>query len=117
MQVEVISLRSEQFLKLVRKQPAVIELVQENTRQKALVEARMETTPQKSGVISFLMQEGLGEATNALLIDETLCGLRQLKQPAPKRIMEFPSQSQRRGFVCPQFTCLFHVGIASSLIA
>lgn len=72
-QVEVISLRSEQFLKLVRKQPAVIELVQENTRQKALVEARMETTPQKSGVISFLMQEGLGEATNALLIDETLC--------------------------------------------
>ncbi len=71
--VEVIVLRSQQFLKLVRKQPSVVELVQENTRQRAISEARMETAPEQGGVISFLMKEGLGEATNALLIDETLC--------------------------------------------
>lgn len=72
-QVDLISLRSRQFLKLVRKQPSVVELVQENTRQKAIAEARMETAPERGGVISFLMKEGLGEATNALLIDENLC--------------------------------------------
>lgn len=72
-QVELIALRSNQFLKLVRKQPDVVELVQENTRVKAIAEARMETAPERGGVISFLMQEGLGEATNALIIDEALC--------------------------------------------
>jgi CRP-like cAMP-binding protein/thioredoxin reductase/Fe-S-cluster-containing hydrogenase component 2 len=35
--------------------------------------AAMEAQPDPGGVISFLMQQGLGEATDVLLIDESLC--------------------------------------------
>jgi Fe-S-cluster-containing hydrogenase component 2 len=33
----------------------------------------MESLPEAGDIISFLMQQGLGEATDVLLIDETLC--------------------------------------------
>ena len=35
--------------------------------------ARMEVRPEASSVMNFLMAQGLGEATNALVIDESLC--------------------------------------------
>ena len=35
--------------------------------------AAMEAQPDPGGVLSFLMQQGLGEATDVLLIDESLC--------------------------------------------
>lgn len=72
-QTELISMRSQQFMKLVRRNPAVVEAVQENTRARTVSESRMETSPERGDVISFLMSQGLGEATNALIIDEGLC--------------------------------------------
>jgi len=47
--------------------------VQEKIKERLSENLRMEAAPEAGDLISFLMQQGLGEATDVLLIDESLC--------------------------------------------
>lgn len=72
-QVETISLKAPEFLALLKKDPQRVNVLQSDTTEQLRRIATMEAQPEGGHVVSFLMREGLGEATNALLIDEALC--------------------------------------------
>ncbi len=68
-----IFLSAEVFLKMLERNEGLRERVQEKVRERLSENLRMEAQPEAGDVISFLMQQGLGEATDVLLIDESLC--------------------------------------------
>jgi len=70
---ESIFLRAEVFLKMLERNEGLRERVQETVRDRLSQNLRMEAQPEAGDLISFLMQQGLGEATDVLLIDESLC--------------------------------------------
>ena len=47
--------------------------MQDTVKERLSENLRMEAAPEAGDLISFLMQQGLGEATDVLLIDESLC--------------------------------------------
>ncbi len=49
------------------------ERMQKKVSKRLSENLRMEAQPESGDLISFLMQQGLGEATDVLLIDESLC--------------------------------------------
>lgn len=71
--VDAIVLDRDGFLELIRKDPQLVKRVQGDLQQRAAVEAGLQADPRKSAVLDFMLEVGLGEATNALLIDESLC--------------------------------------------
>ena len=70
---ETISLDAEAFDTLMKRNPNLREQVEATVRKRIAANARMEGEAQSGDLISFLMRQGLGEATDVLLIDETLC--------------------------------------------
>ena len=68
-----IFLSAEVFLRMLERNEGLRERVQEKVRERLSENLRMEAQPEAGDVISFLMQQGLGEATDVLLIDESLC--------------------------------------------
>jgi len=70
---ESIFLSAEVFLKLLERNEGLRERVQEKVKERLSENLRMEAQPEAGDLISFLMQQGLGEATDVLLIDEALC--------------------------------------------
>jgi Fe-S-cluster-containing hydrogenase component 2/thioredoxin reductase/CRP-like cAMP-binding protein len=70
---ELIELKRADFLKLVRLPNAPLEALQDEASRRVLDNARMQVQPMAGSVMGFLMQQGLGEATDVLVIDETLC--------------------------------------------
>ena len=70
---ETISLDADTFHELVARNPALREQVETTVRRRLAENTRMASQPQSGDLISFLMAQGLGEATDVLLIDETLC--------------------------------------------
>ncbi|HNP34294.1 MAG TPA: cyclic nucleotide-binding domain-containing protein [Woeseiaceae bacterium] len=70
---ESIFLEAAAFNALLERNPGVRQRVQEKVRERLSENSRMESAPESGDLISFLMQQGLGEATDVLLIDETLC--------------------------------------------
>jgi CRP-like cAMP-binding protein/Fe-S-cluster-containing hydrogenase component 2/thioredoxin reductase len=70
---ETISLDAEAFDVLMKRNPKLREQVETTVRKRIAANARMEGEAQSGDLISFLMRQGLGEATDVLLIDETLC--------------------------------------------
>ena len=71
--VETIRLNQPQFLRLVSGKADQIDNLQ-NTTSRQLAESRaMASFPEGGQLINFLMAQGLGESTNALIIDESLC--------------------------------------------
>ncbi len=70
---ETICLSKESFLTLIEKEAGLQDEIQSHIRDRLTVEARMEAQPKGGELMSFLMSEGLGEGTDVLLIDETLC--------------------------------------------
>lgn len=70
---ETISLGAATFHALLERNPALRDQVQATVRRRLGENTRMAGQPQSGDLISFLMQQGLGEATDVLLIDETLC--------------------------------------------
>ena len=70
---ETISLDSEAFLALLEKEPQLKDQVQEKIRARLTEEAAMAAQPDSGDIISFFMQQGLGEGTDVLIIDESLC--------------------------------------------
>ena len=70
---ESIFLKRDVFLTMVERNEGLRERVQEKVRERLSENLRMESQPEAGDLISFLMQQGLGEATDVLLIDEALC--------------------------------------------
>jgi CRP-like cAMP-binding protein/Fe-S-cluster-containing hydrogenase component 2/thioredoxin reductase len=70
---ETISLDAEAFDALMKRNPKLRDQVEATVRKRIAANARMEGESQSGDLISFLMRQGLGEATDVLLIDETLC--------------------------------------------
>jgi Fe-S-cluster-containing hydrogenase component 2/thioredoxin reductase/CRP-like cAMP-binding protein len=71
--VETIRLGRAEFLDLLKKDPQRVGALQDETSAQLRRFSVLEALPEGGELVSFLMGEGLGEATNALLIDEALC--------------------------------------------
>lgn len=70
---ETISLDSDTFLELVSKSPELLEQMQAEVKQRTQQNVRLQSDAASGDMLSFLMQQGLGEATDVLLIDKELC--------------------------------------------
>lgn len=70
---EAIRLDDASFRQLMETQPFVREQVQAVYEQRVAQEMSMVEHPESGNLLGFLMQQGLGEATDVLLIDEALC--------------------------------------------
>ena len=70
---ETVSLDSEAFLELVRKEPQLMETMQREMQERASANVALQSDSDAADMLHFLMKQGLGEATDVLLIDEGLC--------------------------------------------
>jgi len=70
---ETIEIRKTEFLALVQSQPGHATVLQGRLAGVLKQTNAMASQPESARAIGFLMEHGLGEATNALVIDETLC--------------------------------------------
>jgi CRP-like cAMP-binding protein/Fe-S-cluster-containing hydrogenase component 2/thioredoxin reductase len=70
---ETVSVDAATFEALLASNPDLRAQVQEVVRQRLDANVEMTSQPRAGDLISFFMQQGLGEATDVLLIDETLC--------------------------------------------
>jgi len=71
--VETIALKGPEFLALLKKDPQRIAVLQQNTTVQLEQISQLASQPEGGHLVSFLMHQGLGEATNAIIIDESLC--------------------------------------------
>jgi CRP-like cAMP-binding protein/thioredoxin reductase/Na+-translocating ferredoxin:NAD+ oxidoreductase RNF subunit RnfB len=70
---ETVRLTGESFKKLVARLPVLKLRLQAEYRQRAASNLAMQALPSGGDVIQFLLAQGAGEATDILLIDESLC--------------------------------------------
>jgi CRP-like cAMP-binding protein/thioredoxin reductase/Pyruvate/2-oxoacid:ferredoxin oxidoreductase delta subunit len=71
--VETIRLEGEAFQALMEREPSVREQVVRVYKDRLEANARAQYAQSEGNIISFLLQQGVGEATDVLLIDESLC--------------------------------------------
>lgn len=70
---ETIALYREGFLALVELDPSSVANLQATASNRAVSLTTMETQYESGKLMGFLMEKGLGEATNAMVINEDLC--------------------------------------------
>jgi Fe-S-cluster-containing hydrogenase component 2/CRP-like cAMP-binding protein/thioredoxin reductase len=70
---ETIEVGRDEFIELVRDNRDQIGKLQDAVTRQVTDSARMAVRPETGSMMQFLIGEGLGEATNVLIIDETLC--------------------------------------------
>jgi len=70
---ETIWLESESFRQMVDALPELREEVERRLLTRFIESESMHTRPEAGNIIQFLVEQGVGEATDILLIDETLC--------------------------------------------
>ena len=70
---ESVFLRADVFQTMLLRNTGLRERIQTKVKERISENLRMEAAPDAGDLISFLMQQGLGEATDVLLIDESLC--------------------------------------------
>jgi CRP-like cAMP-binding protein/Fe-S-cluster-containing hydrogenase component 2/thioredoxin reductase len=70
---ETVRLDGEAFKKLVNRIPVLKLRLQAEYRQRTAANLAMQSLPSGGDIISFLIAQGAGEATDILLIDESLC--------------------------------------------
>jgi len=70
---ETIRLDGAAFMKLVNRIPMLKLRLQDEYRQRTTANLAMQALSQGGDIISFLVAQGAGEATDILLIDESLC--------------------------------------------
>jgi CRP-like cAMP-binding protein/Fe-S-cluster-containing hydrogenase component 2/thioredoxin reductase len=70
---EAIKIDSAAFRALVDKDTGLRSQVESKLKSRLAENARTELRPENGGLIQFLMEQGVGEATDVLLIDEALC--------------------------------------------
>jgi Fe-S-cluster-containing hydrogenase component 2 len=69
----LIEVRRPEFSLLIRRDDVPVELLQRTASAHLAETARMEARPEAASIMNYLMAQGLGEATNVLVIDESLC--------------------------------------------
>jgi Fe-S-cluster-containing hydrogenase component 2/thioredoxin reductase len=70
---ETLKIKRPEFLAMVGSQPGHVEALQVQLSHILKQTTSMASQPETARAVGFLMEQGLGEATNALLIDESLC--------------------------------------------
>jgi Fe-S-cluster-containing hydrogenase component 2/thioredoxin reductase/CRP-like cAMP-binding protein len=70
---ELIEIKRKEFLELTRRDDARLDPLQKDVSRRVVDNARMQVRPEAGTLMNFLMDEGLGEATNVLVIDDALC--------------------------------------------
>ncbi len=70
---ETIRLDGDSFKKLLTRLPTLKLRLQSEYRQRTAANLAMQLLPSGGDIISFLIAQGAGEATDILLIDESLC--------------------------------------------
>lgn len=70
---EAIVLDAQRFKEIMTRNPALRERLEGQMLQRMRANAAMESQGEQGSIISFLIQQGVGEATDVLLIDEALC--------------------------------------------
>jgi CRP-like cAMP-binding protein/Fe-S-cluster-containing hydrogenase component 2/thioredoxin reductase len=70
---ETIRLDGRAFKRLLERNPVLKLKLQAEHRQRTAANLAMQNTPAGGDIISFLIAQGAGEATDILLIDESLC--------------------------------------------
>jgi CRP-like cAMP-binding protein/Fe-S-cluster-containing hydrogenase component 2/thioredoxin reductase len=70
---EAIKIDSGAFRNLLEHASDIRQQVEEKLEHRLMDQHRMEMGGQQGGLIEFLIRQGLGEATDVLLIDESLC--------------------------------------------
>ncbi len=70
---EAVVLDAEVFKRVLGRNPRWREEMESRFLDRLRVNAAMEAAPDPGNVIAFLLQQGVGEATDVLLIDESLC--------------------------------------------
>jgi len=70
---ETLEISRALFRKIMRFDVDQVERVQEIASNRLLSRATWEVQPESKGLLQFLLDDGLGEATNVLFIDENLC--------------------------------------------
>jgi Fe-S-cluster-containing hydrogenase component 2/thioredoxin reductase/CRP-like cAMP-binding protein len=70
---ELIEVKAPEFAQLMHRPGAPVESLQRAATRRVRDIARMQVQPEAGSLMGFLMQEGLGEATDVLVIDESLC--------------------------------------------
>ena len=68
-----VFLNAAVFNQMLERNAGLRERIQKTVKERLSENLRMEAAPEAGDLISFLMQQGLGEATDVLLIDEALC--------------------------------------------
>ena len=70
---ETVFLSAAVFDEMLERDSGLRERMRSTVKIRLAENLRMEAAPEAGDLISFLMQQGLGEATDVLLIDESLC--------------------------------------------
>ena len=70
---QTISVPAQPFLELLDRYPDIKKSVRARFNEQIQQRLELERSPERGALMHFLLQEGMGEATDALLIDETLC--------------------------------------------
>lgn len=70
---EIILLEASRFVEVMAAHSTVRSRIESKLLHRMRVNEAVETSSESGNLISFLMQQGLGEATDVLLIDESLC--------------------------------------------
>jgi len=70
---ETIKIDGQAFVRLLDSDPRLRSEVETRFRDRLEVNERMERAPDAGSIIQFLIEQGVGEATDVLLIDESLC--------------------------------------------
>ena len=70
---ETLRLEGAVFKQLLERDPGMRRKLEAKFQERMVQNIGMETHAEPGGIISFLVQQGLGEGTDVLLIDESLC--------------------------------------------
>jgi Fe-S-cluster-containing hydrogenase component 2 len=70
---EVIELKGAEFLELVKLSGSPVDELQRAASERVTDNARVQVQPGATSMMGFLMAQGLGEATDVLVINESLC--------------------------------------------
>jgi Fe-S-cluster-containing hydrogenase component 2 len=70
---ETIWIPKDRFLGLIERMPQLREKVEEEILSRLIQNERIAARPEAGSILQFLMEQGMGEATDMLLIDESLC--------------------------------------------
>ena len=70
---ETIRIEGEAFKTLMNRAPELRSEIEQKFRDRIADNERMASAPEAGSIIQFLVEQGVGEATDILLIDESLC--------------------------------------------